>query len=152
MDMTLRLPARMASLAQAMALLEDHCEAQGVAAADTLRLSLVLEELFTNTVQHGHGGDCDEPVCLGWQVEPEHLVLEYADQAPPFDPCTPAMAQVPSETADRPIGKLGLMLVGQLCESLTYRYEQGRNTLKVRLVRATPSPKRDLIPGRAGPE
>jgi anti-sigma regulatory factor (Ser/Thr protein kinase) len=137
MGMTLQLPARMASLAQAMALLQDHCEGQGVDAADTLRLSLVLEELYTNTVQHGHGGDCDEPVCLGWQVETDHLVLDYADQAPPFDPRVPAMAQTPPKVEDRPIGGLGLMLVGQLSESLDYRYEQGRNTLKVRLRRVT---------------
>jgi anti-sigma regulatory factor (Ser/Thr protein kinase) len=137
MGMTLQLPARMASLAQAMALLEDHCGAQGVDAADTLRLSLVLEELYTNTVQHGHGGDCDEPVCLGCQVEPEHLVLDYVDQAPPFDPRIQAMAQVLPKVEDRPIGGLGLMLVGQLSESLDYRYEQGRNRLKVRLRRVT---------------
>jgi anti-sigma regulatory factor (Ser/Thr protein kinase) len=140
MAMTLRLPARMASLSQAMALMEADCEAQGVAASDMLRLGLVLEELFTNTVQHGHGGECDEPVCMSWAVEPEHLILDYADHAPPFDPRAAAAAQVSAEVADRPIGRLGLMLVGQLSESLHYAHEEGQNRLRLRLRRAFDAP------------
>jgi anti-sigma regulatory factor (Ser/Thr protein kinase) len=133
----------MASLAEAMALLGRECAAQGVDSADELRLGLLLEEIFTNTVHHGHGGDCDEPVCLGWTVQPQEVVFHYTDRAPPFDPRPLAQARAPaardasddSDVAQQPVGQLGLVLVGQLCEILHYAYEDGWNTLRLHLRR-----------------
>ena len=63
-DAPQRLRARMEDLQVARALAEAVCARQGVAAGDTLRLVLVLEELFTNTVMHGHRRDCDAPVLI----------------------------------------------------------------------------------------
>ena len=80
------VPARMASLAQAIAFVEAFCADRGVAASDGLRLSLVVEELFTNTVMHGHGGGSDAPVRLGLRADASQLELSYEDSAPPFDP------------------------------------------------------------------
>ncbi len=140
-DLPHRFAARMANLSEALAMLARECEAQGVATEDVLRLSLVVEELFTNTVQHGHGGDCDEPVCMGWHAEPQHLVLRYADRAPAFDPRPQALAPLhPDDTESgdvlqRPVGRLGLVLVGQLSQSLDYAREEGWNTLRLRLRR-----------------
>jgi anti-sigma regulatory factor (Ser/Thr protein kinase) len=131
----------MSSLIQAMALLDRECAAHGVASADVLRLSLVLEELFTNTVHHGHGGDCDEPVCMGWSVRPHEVVFHYADRAPPFDPLPRARSPAPVDGPDendvaRPaVGQLGLILVGQLTESLHHAYENGWNILHLSLRR-----------------
>ena len=57
-------PARMAMLAQTAAFVETFCAAQGVSPEDALRAVLVVEELFTNTVAHGHRGDSDAEVTL----------------------------------------------------------------------------------------
>jgi anti-sigma regulatory factor (Ser/Thr protein kinase) len=132
-----RFPARMASLPEAMALLGRECAAHGVAQADELRLGLLLEELFTNTVHHGHGGDCDEPVYLGWNVRQQEVVFHYADRAPAFDPRPLAQARAPAardgreeiDMAQQPVGQLGLVLVGQISDKLHYAYEGGWNTL-----------------------
>ena len=49
---------------------EAFCAAQGVAPPDALRLTLIVEELFTNTIVHGHGGDHASPVRIEVAVDP----------------------------------------------------------------------------------
>ena len=78
--------ARMDSLALATGFVQAFCEQQGVAPDGTLRLTLVVEELFTNAVMHGHGGDTDAPVRIQVGVDAAQLMLCFEDSAPPFDP------------------------------------------------------------------
>jgi len=131
-------PARLASLAPTLAFVEAYCAAQAVAADDALRLALVVEELFTNTVTHGHGGDADAPVQLALQAGPDTLTLHYADSAPPFDPRTQAaQAQqgLQADLAERPVGQLGIPLLLALAERIDYRREQSMNRLTLVLRR-----------------
>ena len=79
-----------------------------------LRLTLVAEELFTNAVEHGHGGDADAPVRLALAFEPGRLRLLVEDRAPPFDPIAHARSAPPEHAVAldaRRVGGLGLLLV-----------------------------------------
>ena len=89
----------------------------------SMRLRLVAEELFVNTVTHGHGGDCDAPVEVTVRVAADRVVLTYVDVAPPFDP----FADVPRPETDLPledrtVGGLGVFLVTKFAT----RYEYAR--------------------------
>jgi len=132
------VPARMASLAQAIAFVEAFCADRGAATSDALRLALVVEELFTNTVTHGHGGGSDASVRLGLRADASHLELSYQDSAPPFDPLD-HLARSPIDRAagiaDRPIGQLGIALVVDMAERISYEREDGRNRIVLALRR-----------------
>ena len=132
------VPARMASLAQAIAFVEAFCADRGAATSDALRLALVVEELFTNTVTHGYGGGSDAPVRLALRADASHLELSYEDSAPPFDPLE-RLARSPVDPAagvgDRPIGQLGIALVVDMAERISYAREDGRNRIVLALRR-----------------
>ena len=51
----------------------------------TSRLQIVVEELFSNTIKYGYGGECERPVHLRLRCSPR-VELVYQDAAPPFDP------------------------------------------------------------------
>ena len=140
--------ARLEALAEAIEFVEAFCVDRGVAASDGLRLSLVVEELFTNTVVHGHGGGSDAPVRLLLRVDRSHLELSYEDSAPPFDPVAHA-ARSPVDpaaaVADRPIGHLGLALVVDMAERISYVREDGCNRVLLALRRG------DALNTPAGP-
>lgn len=101
-----------------------HRLAQPVA----LRLTLVIEELFTNTVTHGHGGDSDAVIVIGLSVTSTRVRLGYADAAPRFDP-RPWFRTIPESlnapAAARPAGGLGLHLVGRFASGVRYAYRGG---------------------------
>ena len=63
-DRAAQFLARLDQLRPMQRFLEGFCAESGLARAAYLRLNLVLEELFTNTVRHGHRGDCDAPVWI----------------------------------------------------------------------------------------
>ena len=140
-DQACTVRARMDGLVEAIAFVEAFCGDRGVTPSDGLRLSLVLEELFTNTVMHGHGGGSDAPVRIGLRVDPSHLELTYEDSAPPFDPLD-HVARSPIDpdagVSDRPIGQLGIALVINMAERVGYERADGWNRIWLALPRQAP--------------
>ncbi|HMO46236.1 MAG TPA: ATP-binding protein [Rubrivivax sp.] len=130
--------ARMDSLPPATRFVQDFCAQHGVAAADVLRLTLVVEELLTNSIVHGHGGGGDAPVQLRLAVGESQLALHFEDQAPPFDPLrylAEAAPRLDLGAEERQVGGLGLPLVAQMAEQFDYVHADGRNRLRLVLRR-----------------
>ena len=129
-------PARRDALPQVAAFLAELCEAAGVGRASRLRLTLLVEELFTNTVVHGHKGDSDAPVCLRCEAAPGRVALVYEDSAPAYDPF--AHVAIPDGALgveERPVGGLGVLLVSAMAQEVEYRRDGDRN--RISLVVAT---------------
>ena len=137
-DSVCSVGARMAGLAEAIAWVESFCRACGVSGDDSLRLSLVVEELFTNTVTHGYGGESDAPVRIALRADAAEIELSFEDEAPPFDPLAHvarSAAAVEAAGADRPVGRLGIALVVGMAVRIDYARDGGCNRLRVALRR-----------------
>ena len=129
------IPARLARMRDLQGFLEAFCAASGIARAPCLRLNLVLEELFTNTVRHGHGGDCDVPVWISLEREPGQVLVTYEDMAPPFNPYARLQTQSPDDTLEmRKLGGLGVLLTQEMTKSRDYAYLFGRNRIRLSLA------------------
>src|SRR5215470_16931697 len=99
-------PARMAMLAETATFVEEFCARHGVSRDDALRVTLIVEELFTNTVRHGFRGDSDSLIAIGLARRGADIEVHYEDRAPPHDPTegllsSPASLNAPLEA--RPI-------------------------------------------------
>jgi serine/threonine-protein kinase RsbW len=125
-------PARRDTLPAVAEFIASVCAAGGVPRKTCLRLTLLVEELFTNTVVHGHGRDTEAPIDLTFEVGVESIGLTYEDTAPPHDPF--AKVGVPDEAAgveERPVGGLGVMLIAAMAERVQYTYADGRNRISL---------------------
>lgn len=132
------LKASMSCLPLATAFVEDFCRSHGIARNDTLRLTLIAEELFTNTVEHGLGGDGDVRVRLALTAGPTQVTIVYEDEARPFDPLARldrAQAEPNAAIAGPRAGGFGLVLVAGMAERLSYTREGGWNQVSVVLSR-----------------
>ena len=120
--------ARLAELRAIATFLEAFCAQASVARDRCLRLNVVVEELFINTVHHGHRGECDAPVWISLRAQPAAVELTYEDTAGPFNPL--------AHTA-RPgkIGGLGVLLARELTAAREYAYVFGRNRVRLALAR-----------------
>ena len=116
--------ARRAELRAIGAFLQDFCAGEGIARERCLRLNLVLEELFVNTVTHGHQGECDAPVWVTLEPRAAGVQVTYEDSGPPFNP----YAYVPKA---RDIGGLGVILAREISASGEYAYLFGRNRVRL---------------------
>ena len=127
--------ARAESLREARALVESFSAAAGLDERACAKLTLVVEELFVNTVTHGHGGGADAPVWITLSSAPGEVRLTYEDQAPAFNPFAEGAVPAPvaPEEAQRE-GGLGVHLTRALTGDPDYAYLFGRNRLRLAMA------------------
>jgi anti-sigma regulatory factor (Ser/Thr protein kinase) len=120
-----RFPARMDAFPALAAFAETACREAGLGSGDVLRVRLLLEELFTNTVRHGHSGDSDRPIEVALELHTGKITVVYEDTAPTFDP----LASDASPDA-APEGRLGLVLLRGMARDLVYERIEDRNRVR----------------------
>lgn len=127
--------ARSSELRRIGTFLNDFCTRQDLARDQCLKLNLLVEELFTNTVRHGHRGDSEAPVWLNVESTLGEVRVVYEDTAPPFNPFA-LFAPTPDTTLSlRKIGGLGVLLTRELASNRDYTYLYGRNRIRLTLKR-----------------
>lgn len=109
--------------------LAENADRLGIPADDGLRLQLLAEELFTNTLRHGFNGDSETSVCLGLGRKGDTLYLYYEDNAPPFDP-TKVSEKWASE---KEVGGLGLGLIRGMSRDFRYERRNNCNCIEIEL-------------------
>lgn len=118
---------RLAALNVLLATLDEACRQLSIGETECLRLQLLAEELFINTVDHGRpDAECS---CVSLRVirRQDDIVLHYEDQGIPFDPSACAL---PATTPDLP-GGMGIRLIRGLTRELRYRRESSRNVVEL---------------------
>lgn len=129
---TRRFRARLDEAPRAAAFVESSIA--GMPPRLAMHLRLVVEELFVNTVTHGHGGDSEALVDVGVCVGRDRITLVYEDTAPAFNPFAHVEAPDPATSLEmRNAGRLGVFLVTQLAQRCDYARRGDRNCVTVEL-------------------
>jgi len=127
--------SRLDSWKRARGFIEGFCEGSGVPRDSCLKVCLVLEELFLNTVKHGHRGGSDAPVWIRLTADDGQVSLTYEDRAPPFNPFARATREMLEALAEtRREGGLGVLLAHGLTATSEYAYLYGRNRIQLTLA------------------
>lgn len=127
-------PAKLSAWRAAREFLEAFSTRASLARTPGLRLNLILEELFTNTVKHGHRGDSDFLIWVSLEAGGASVTITYLDQGPPFNPLAMSKAQLDMPLDERKIGGLGVYLTTELTAATEYAYLYGRNRLRLVLA------------------
>lgn len=127
----LNYPAKIHALRAALDAIEQACNAWNIDISLVSRARIVVEELFSNTIKYGYGGECEKPVRLRLQRDPE-LTLTYEDDAPAFNPliCKAKVDEaLPLE--ERPIGQAGIAMVVGLSAKTSFERRGGTNCMTI---------------------
>ncbi len=115
-----QFPATAAGLNAALEAMEQLCTARRVEPALVSRARIIVEELFTNTIKHGYGGECERPVRLGLCTEPV-FELTFEDDAAHFDPTQWRPGHDPDAPPDsRPEGQAGIAMITGLSSEVRH--------------------------------
>ena len=104
-------------------------EEAGVSLRQQLKLELGFEEILVNIISYAY----DDPgyVWVKTAGEGDCFRIEFADHGKPFDP----LAQDDPDTSEEGLlareGGLGIFLVKESMDEVSYRYEGGANILTV---------------------
>ena len=127
---SITLRAEHAELIRLQVFAEGFAQQCGLPDDERSRLLIILDELFTNAVTHGHGPHSAGgtiAVSLGWRAG--RLRISFVDDGQPFDPLAFRGPVLVGAAAARGIGGLGIHIVRSLVHQARYRREGGRNHL-----------------------
>lgn len=124
-----RFPRETASLKAIYAFLRAFLAEHGLDEQHAWDLDVVAEELFTNMVKYGAGGD-SIALALEWAAPTLTLRLRDFD-AEPFDPNLAPEVDTSKPILERRAGGLGIHLVRKIADRLDYRREARTNTITV---------------------
>ena len=92
-------------------------------------LNLALEEAVTNVILYAYPEGSDGLVDIEAIMRKGQLDFIITDSGMPFDPTQRPEVDINASLDARPIGGLGIHLVRQLMDSVSYRREDGKNIL-----------------------
>ena len=127
-----RFSARLAEFDAISAFIESACAS--MKDEERLRIVLIVEELFANSINHGYGGDSEQPVWLVLEVTDADCHLVYEDCAPAYDPFAAVdMSSTEADVDTRRVGGLGIVLLVELSASRSYRRRGTHNVIDLRI-------------------
>jgi serine/threonine-protein kinase RsbW len=111
--------------------LQEFWSAADLPPAETVTFELALEEIFMNVVMHGSPADRVPRVEVSLALRDCCLTLMIEDDGPSFDPLSLAAPDVTASLEERRVGGLGVYLVRQMMDAVSYKRLGGRNQLSM---------------------
>jgi serine/threonine-protein kinase RsbW len=130
----LAVPGEAAQLPRLTGFLREFWADAALPATAALPFELALEELFTNIVRHGTPAGTVAQVEVALALADSRLTMTIEDDGRPFDPLALPAPDVTSELEARPVGGLGVFLVRQMMDGVSYHRVGARN--RIRLVKS----------------
>ena len=98
--------------------------------ADVRRsISVALDELLANALTHGRTGRDPCSVTVEVQLDQDRATVTVIDDGVPFDPFARDAPDTTLPVEERPIGGLGIHLVGRLMDEVSYQRREDHNVV-----------------------
>ena len=126
---TITLPNKLEELSRLNAFVDEICEEHGCDMDMTMRMNLAMEEAVVNVIDYAYPPDTVGYVDIKAMSYDDHLEFVISDSGKPFDPTKKEEVDISLPVDERRIGGLGIHLVRQLMDSVSYERKDGRNIL-----------------------
>jgi serine/threonine-protein kinase RsbW len=127
----LRLANDLAGLAEVAERVERFGAEQRLPASVVNALNVVLDEAVSNAVNHGYAAGVRGEIAVRLRRLPDTVLVEVEDDGKPFNPLQAPPPELTLPLEQRPIGGLGIHLIRNLMDEVSYARVDGRNVLKM---------------------
>lgn len=122
--------ARKDALPEVMAFTEQCLESFGCAMKNQVAICIAVEEIFVNIASYAYGeGSGEACLSFGFDEAERLMTLEVKDEGIPFNPLQKAEPDITLSADEREIGGLGIFITKKTMDTVSYRYENGKNIL-----------------------
>ena len=130
---TITVPAKVESLDQVNAFVEERLESVGTDMGRQMEIMLAVEEIFVNIAKYAYRGiEGEATIIFSFDEETKMVQLEFHDKGIPYDPTSRKAPDITLEPNKRPIGGLGIHIVRQTMDEVKYNFLGGENILTIR--------------------
>ena len=109
--------------------LAEWIEGLGVPPALNMPINLALEEAVSNVMLYAYPKDKNGQVFVEYAKMGDELVFTISDSGIPFDPTKTQEVDVTLSAEEREVGGLGIHLVRQLMDAISYERKDNTNIL-----------------------
>ena len=125
----LRIRNQMTELEKVNQFIGEISEELGLSMEMTMDLNLVIEELVVNVVSYAYPQGTDGEIELMVTSDDKELTLVLSDQGREFDPTSKEDTDMSVNPAERELGGMGIFLVKNIMDEVTYQRFKGKNLL-----------------------
>ena len=129
---SLRLSSDVAGKNQLRARLKEFGEIRHWPAETRNELELVIEEWMTNLCSYAFAGIAKPTIEVQVSATENEAFVRISDNGIPFNPENHPAPDFSIPPEDRPIGGLGIHMMKQLVDALSYERKAGRNILQLK--------------------
>jgi anti-sigma regulatory factor (Ser/Thr protein kinase) len=130
------LANRAEEIAAAVQFARDFGARHGLSSAVIHDLCVAFDESLSNIVKYGYRDDARHEISVRLEIAGAETVAEIADDGVPFDPLSAPPPRLEGGIDERPIGGLGIYLVRQLMDEVSYARRGNHNVLVMKKRRS----------------
>jgi sigma-B regulation protein RsbU (phosphoserine phosphatase) len=127
----LKIEARPENLDAALDFVNGRLEKMRCSSKIRNQIDIAVEEILVNIAHYAYSPETGM-VIIRAAVFGHEIRLEFEDRGKPYNPLEKADPDITVKAEDRPMGGLGVFMVKKTMDSVTYRYEDGKNILSLR--------------------
>ena len=129
MTKELRIKNQMSELEKVSQFIDEIGEELGLSMELIMNLNLVMEEMVVNVISYAYPEGTDAEIELLAKSDANELTLVLSDQGKEFDPTKKKDSDMSVNPAERELGGMGIYIVKNLMNKVTYQRPEGRNLL-----------------------
>lgn len=130
--LTLSINNNLTEISQLEPFMEKLVEAYGISPDVQFQLNLALDEALANSINYAYPEGTEGSIILEAETEGNMLVLRLMDYGTPFDPTLQGDVDTTLSVEQRPIGGLGIFLIKQMMDDVTYVRQEEKNILTMK--------------------
>ena len=129
---SITLPNDIETVPQLPQFIDEVAEDASLDASLTMSLNLAIEEAVVNVMEYAYPEGTKGTVNIVATIADGTLSFVISDSGKPFDPTAKAEVDTTLSAEERPIGGLGIHLVRQIMDDVTYERKDNKNVLTLR--------------------
>ncbi len=132
MKKKLKLKNQVGELALVNQFIEEIADELGLDAELQMNLNLVMEEMVSNIIFYAYPQGVTADIELTAESDGKELTFVLSDQGKAFDPTMKDDADPNINPAEREIGGMGIFIVKNIMNEVTYQRLEGKNLLTMK--------------------
>ena len=125
----IRIKNKISELEKVAQFVEEIGEELGLSMELQMNLNLVMEEMVTNVIFYAYPQDEEADIELLAKSDGKELTFVLSDQGKEFDPTAKEDTDLDVNPADRDLGGMGIFIVKNIMNKVTYQRLEGKNLL-----------------------
>ena len=98
-----------------------------------MEIDIVIDEILSNIAYYAYApGSGEATVQVKIEDSPQRMELVFIDRGIPYNPLENKDPDVTLDIEERKIGGLGIFLVKEMMDEVSYEYADGKNILKLK--------------------